>query len=80
MARTSSTKVGSGPSSFVRLRVTISRPRCQVVSTTKTTRAIESGNQPPCRTLVRLAAKKVRSTVRNSAEPASTSHSGLRHR
>ena len=79
IAWTSSTNARSGPSSFVRLRVTISRPRCQVVSTTKTTSAISSGNHPPCRTFGRFAAKNVRSTVRNAAAPRITSHSGLCH-
>ena len=59
--------------------MTISRPFCQVVSTLKTASAIASGNQPPCRTLVRLAAKNVRSTVRNAIAPAITSHIGLPH-
>ena len=61
----------------MRLRLTISRPRCQVVSTTNTTSAISSGNQPPWSTFGRFAAKNVRSTVRNAAAPRTASHSGL---
>ena len=37
-----------------------------------------SGNQPPWNTLVRLAAKNVSSTVRNSVAPGMIIHSGLR--
>ncbi len=59
--------------------MTISRPRCQVVSTLNTASAIASGNQPPCRTLVRLAAKNVRSTIRNATAPAITRPSGRCH-
>ena len=55
----------------------ISRPFCQVVSTLNTPRAIASGNQPPWKTLVRFAAKNVRSTIRNATAPLITSHSGL---
>ena len=46
IAWTSSTNARSGPSSSVRLRVTISRPRCHVVSTTNTMSAI-SEREPP---------------------------------
>jgi len=40
---------------------------------------MDSGNQPPCSTLVTLAVKKARSTVRKAVVPAITTHSGLCH-
>ena len=46
-----------------------SRPRFQVLISVKMKAANTSGNQPPCGTLVRLALKKVTSTIRKS--PAS---------
>ena len=58
-SRISSMKSLSGPSSSSRFSVTISRPRCHVVSTTNTTPAIASGNQPPWRIFGRLAVKNV---------------------
>ena len=70
----------NGPSSSVRLAVTICRPRCQVVSKVKTMSAIASGNQPPCRTFDRLAARNARSTIRNAAAPATTVGHGLCHK
>ena len=78
-SRTSSTKSRSGPSSSTRLRVTIARPRCHVISTVNTTAAIVSGNQPPCTIFGMLAAKKDRSTVRKKTAPSAVSHAGLRH-
>ena len=56
-----STNSCSDPSSRPRLRLTISRPRRQVIRIVKTIAATASGNQPPCTTLVRLAAKNVTS-------------------
>ena len=69
----------SGPSSSIRRSVTISRPRCHVVSTLNTSSAISSGNQPPCRTFVRFAAKNVRSTVSSAAAAGITSPSERPH-
>ena len=57
----------------------MARPRRQVVRITKNTAPTASGSQPPLNSLPRLAAKKVSSTVRNTAAPGSTIHSGLRH-
>ena len=39
-----------------------------------------SGNQPPCSTFGRFAAKNVRSTIRKPAAPAIDSPSGFFHR
>ena len=78
-SRISSMKSDSGPSSSWRFFVTISRPRCHVVSTTNTTPAIASGNQPPCSTFGRLAEKKVRSTSRKKPPPAIATHAGCFH-
>ena len=64
----------------MRLAVTIARPFCQVISTTNTSAAMVRGNQPPCSTFGRFAAKNARSTVRKPAAPSSTIHSGLRQR
>ena len=75
----SSTNACSGPSCSIRRSLTVSRPRCHVISTVKITAAITSGNQPPCGTFVRLAPKNARSTMRKPPAPASTSHSGLCH-
>ena len=63
----------------LRRAVTSARPRCQVVSTVNTMTAIRSGSQAPWVSLVRLAAKNRRSTVRNPPAPRSTSQSGLCH-
>ena len=41
--------------------------------------AIASGNHPPCRTLVRLAAKNVRSTIQNATAPVTVIHNGRCH-
>ena len=60
--------------------MTISRPRCHVVSTTNTSAAIASGNQPPCSIFGTLAAKNVRSTIRKAAAPAIASPTGFFHR
>ena len=78
-SRISSMKLLSGPSSSSRFFVTISRPRCQVVSTTNTRPAITSGNQPPCRIFGRLAVKNVRSTSRKRPPHAIATHSGFFH-
>ncbi len=43
------------------------RPRFQVVSTVKMAAPIISGNQPPARTLIRLAEKNATSTVTKMA-------------
>ena len=59
--------------------MTISRPRCHVVSTRNTTAAIASGNQPPWTTFGRLAVKNVRSTIRNAIAPVTASRFGLPH-
>ena len=39
----------------------------------------ESGNQPPCSVLVRLAPRKARSTVKKTAAPIPTSQLGFFH-
>ena len=60
-------------------RSSIERPRRQVVRIVKNTAPTASGIQPPLNSLPRLAAKKVSSTVRNTAAPGITSHSDFRH-
>ena len=50
----------------------IELPRRQVVRITKNTAPTASGIQPPLNSLPRLAAKKVSSTVRNTAAPGTT--------
>src|SRR5262249_54609329 len=47
----------SGPSSSSRCRVTSSRPFCQVVRMVNTTMAMTTGSQPPCGSLMMLAAR-----------------------
>ena len=79
IVRSSSTKERSDPSSSTRVARTLSLPRFQVLSTVKTATPTESGNQPPCATLVRLAPRKARSTVKKTAAPSATSQPGLRH-
>ena len=61
-----STNSGSEPSASIRRPVINRRPSCQVVITVTMTMAMTSGSQPPCTTLVRLAAKKVSSTPPNT--------------
>ena len=53
------------PSLAVRLRVTISWPRRQVIITIEITSATTSGSHAPCSTLAMLAAKNDTSTVKN---------------
>ena len=70
----------SGPSAFSLARVTISRPFCQVVITVNATTPMSSGSQAPCTSLVRFAAKNIRSTSSRTPPPISTTHSGHPHR
>ena len=69
----------SDPSSCRRRAVTISRPRCHVVSRTNTIAAINSGSHAPCPILVELAARKSRSTISRKPRPRATRQSGHRH-
>ena len=72
-----STKSCSGPSSSRRLRgddLAAPLPGRQDVNTHERDRAAGTSRRAG---LGRLAAKKARSTIRNAAAPASTSHSGL---
>jgi hypothetical protein len=66
------------PSSSSRWRVTSPRPRCQVVITVNTVTPIGSGNQAPCTSLVRFAARNNRSISSSTPAPRATSHSGAR--
>ncbi len=79
-ARSSSTNARSGPSTRRRSSVTSRRPRNQVTITVNRTMPIVSGNHAPCVILVRLAARKARSTVRKPPAPSTASHSGFPHR
>ena len=58
--------VSSSSASLLTRSDSNARPRFQVVRIRKITRPTASGNQPPCAILVRLAAKKLKSTNRNS--------------
>ena len=49
------------------------------MKTVKSTTAISSGNQPPWKNFMRLAAKNDRSTNRKNAETGSKAHSGTCH-
>ena len=80
LARMSSTKSRSGPSLAPRLAVTIWRPRRQVVISANTTAAMSSGNQPPCSTLLRLAARKVSSMPPNTTAARASFHGCQFHR
>ena len=52
------------------------RPCFQVIISVNTAPPIASGNQPPCSSLSRLEAKKVRSTTKNQPVAAMHSASG----
>ena len=67
MSRRPSTNSRSGPSAFSLARVTISRPFCQVVITVNAMMPMSSGSQAPCTSLVRFAAKNIRSTSKQHA-------------
>ena len=76
MSRRWRTKSSRGPSSSLRLRVTITRPCCQVNITVKMAPATTSGSQPPVWTLVRFDVRKPRSTTASRAASGAYCHSG----
>ena len=66
-SRRPSTNSRSGPSAFSLARVTISRPLCQVVITVNAMTPMSSGSHAPCTSLVRFAARNIRSTSNRNA-------------
>ena len=59
--------------SVIRSRINL-RPRAHVVSNVNVIRPTTSGNQPPCGTFIRFAAKYAPSTIRNSSTTGMASH------